>query len=507
MQRFKRFIFNGILLTAVSLLMRTVSVSFQVYLSNKIGAAAMGIFALISTVYGFALTLGTSGIQLATTKLISEALGENEKNASKCVRELLSKCICYALFFGALSFCLLFSLSSFIGVHLLRDARTVLPLRIMSITLIPIALSSVFNGYFTAMRRVWKNAAVQVLGEGIRIFSCISLLTLCLPGDVQFACLAVIIGGVIAELSAFLIHGSLFLYERRRAKASATKDSNEQDRQGKLLKIALPVAFSAYVRSALVTIEHLLIPRGLEKSGSSREKALASYGTLHSMVFPLVLFPAALSSSFAGLLIPEISEANARGDRDTIIKTIERVFEAVLTYAIGVSGILICFSSELGGAIYPKTDAAKFIFMVAPLVPVMYLDTSVDSILKGLGQQVYHMAINITDSFLSVILVIILIPRFEVLGYVMTVYFTEIVNASLSIARLFTVVKIRPKVLPWVVRPVFCVIISTFLTKVFIGRFGRFSTETIEVAAHVLLAASLYLLLTVIFRKKERSNN
>lgn len=506
MQRFKRFIFNGLLLTAVSLLMRSVAVSFQVYLSNKIGATAMGVFALISTVYGFALTLGTSGIQLATTKLISEALGENEKNASKCVRELLSKCICYALFFGALSFCLLFSLSSFIGVHLLRDARTVLPLRIMSITLIPIALSSVFNGYFTAMRRVWKNAAVQVLGEGIRIFSCISLLTLCLPGDVQFACLAVIIGGVIAELISFLIHGSLFLYERRKEKEVA-KDSTEQKTEGKLLKIALPVAFSAYVRSALVTIEHLLIPRGLEKSGSSRENALASYGTLHSMVFPLVLFPAALSSSFAGLLIPEVSEANARGDRETIIKTIERVFEAVLTYAIGVSGILICFSSELGGAIYPKTDAAKFIFMVAPLVPIMYLDTSVDSILKGLGQQVYHMAINIADSFLSVILVIILIPRFEVLGYVMTVYFTEIVNASLSIARLFTVVKIRPKIIPWVVRPVFCVIVSTFVTKLFIGRFGHFSTETLSVAAHVLLAASLYLLLIVIFKRIKRSDN
>jgi hypothetical protein len=76
----------------------------------------------------------------------------------------------------------------------------------------------------------------------------------------------------------------------------------------------------------------------------------------------------------------------------------------------------------------------------------------------------------------------------------------------LSIARLFTVVKIRPKVLPWVVRPVFCVIISTFLTKVFIGRFGRFSTETIEVAAHVILAASLYLLLTVILRKAKKKD-
>jgi stage V sporulation protein B len=486
--------------------MRTVSVSFQVYLSNKIGATAMGVFSLISTVYGFALTLGTSGIQLATTKLISEALGTDGGDRNRHIRSLLNRCIGYALFFGALSSCLLFSLSSFIGVHLLGDERTVLPLRILSVTLIPIALSSVFNGYFTAVRRVWKNATVQVLGEGIRIFSCISLLALCLPGDVQFACLSVILGGTIAELSSFLIHGSFFLYERRKAR-SASQSAYDEKKQSGLLKIALPVAFSAYVRSALVTIEHLLIPRGLEKSGSSRDASLAAYGTLHSMVFPLVLFPAALSSSFAGLLVPEISEANARGDRESIIKTVERVFEAVLTYAIGVSGILICFSQELGGAIYPKTDAAKFILFVAPLVPVMYLDTSVDSILKGLGQQIYHMGINIADSFLSVILVIILLPRFGIMGYVMTVYFTELINAALSIARLFSVIKIRPKLIPWVVRPLFCVIISTSATKIFIEYFGRFSTETLEVAFHIILATALYLLLTIVFKRSKKTKD
>ncbi len=503
MKNFKRFIFNGLLLTAVSLLIRSVSVSFQVYLSNKIGAAAMGVFSLISTVYGFSLTLATSGIQLATTKLVSEAIGKNGENPEPTIKAILKKCICYALFFGTLSSLLLLLLSSFIGSALLGDARTVLPLRILALTLVPIALSSVFNGYFTAMRRVWKNAAVQVTGEGIRIFFCIFLLSLCLPGDIQFSCLAVILGGTIAELSSFFIHASFFLFERNKRKRKSPRNvslSSKNESEGKLLKIALPVAFSAYVRSALVTIEHLLIPKGLEKSGNTREASLAAYGTLHSMVFPLVLFPSAISSSFAGLLIPEISESCARGDNKKIVSTVNKVFEAVLTYAIGVSGIMICFSQELGGAIYPNTDAAKFILMTAPLIPVMYLDTSVDSMLKGLGQQIYHMGKKISDSFLSVLLVIILLPRFGIMGYVMTVYFTELTNASLSIARLFTVVKIRPRIFAWIIRPLLCSVLSNTATKIFLHHFGRFSTETAEVTFHILLAAALYLLLIALFK-------
>jgi O-antigen/teichoic acid export membrane protein len=75
MDRLKKFFVNGILMTMVALAVRYVSVGFNVYISNKIGAVAMGIFTLIGSVYGFALTLATSGISLATTKLVSEALG------------------------------------------------------------------------------------------------------------------------------------------------------------------------------------------------------------------------------------------------------------------------------------------------------------------------------------------------------------------------------------------------------------------------------------------------
>ena len=73
----------------------------------------------------------------------------------------------------------------------------------------------------------------------------------------------------------------------------------------------------------------------------------------------------------------------------------------------------------------------------------MYLDTSVDSILKGLGYQLYSMIINIADATMSVILVWILLPKFGIMGYIATVYFTEILNAVLSITKLLLVTRGR----------------------------------------------------------------
>ncbi len=510
MKKAKQFIINGLLLTAVSLVMRSVSVSFQVYLSNKIGATAMGLFTLISTVYGFAITVATSGIQFATTRMVAEAMGQDHGQESSngigsaTVRCILRKCILYALCFSLGSGLVLYIFAPTIGVYLLSDIRTVLPLKILAFTLPPIALSAVMNGYFTAVRRVYKNATVQVLGEAIRIFMCVLLLSMLLPGDVEYAALAVILGGAIAEIASFAIHGLFFLFERSHEKKERLSSCEGERVRKKLLHIALPMAFSAYVRSALVTIEHLLIPWGLERSGSSRDTALASYGRVHSMVFPLILFPSALSSSFAGLLIPEVAEARAAGDNATIERTINRVLEAVLTYAIGVAGIVMCFSYELGDTVYPGNGTGRYILMLAPLIPVMYMDTSVDAILKGLGQQVYHMSVNIADATLSIILVVLLLPRFGILGYVLTVYFTEIINFAFSLGRLLVVSKVKPRVGRWVVAPIVCVVLATSAVRYCLEQISVFETGAPRTAAHIFCAGVLYIALIALSKLKRK---
>ena len=91
---------NGVILTVVSLLIRGIAVGFNVYVTNKIGAEGIGLFTLISTVYGFALTLATSGINLTTTRLISEELGKRDDEHAREIRCIVGRCVSYALVFS-----------------------------------------------------------------------------------------------------------------------------------------------------------------------------------------------------------------------------------------------------------------------------------------------------------------------------------------------------------------------------------------------------------------------
>ena len=83
MKKIQKFLLNGLIMTATSLAMNLIGVWFSVYISNKIGTEAMGLFQLIMSVYSFSVTIATSGIHLAATRLVAEELGHNRPQGSK----------------------------------------------------------------------------------------------------------------------------------------------------------------------------------------------------------------------------------------------------------------------------------------------------------------------------------------------------------------------------------------------------------------------------------------
>ena len=459
MTRLKKYLANGALMTCVALALRGLGVAFNAYISRKIGAEALGLYTLLGSVYGFALTLALSGINLTTTRLVSDALGENDTEKA---RISIKKCVAYSLFFGTLACVLLLILAEPLAVHALKDTRVIKPLQLAGATLPLIALSACFNGYFTAVRRVYKNAVTQILEQLFRIFFCGALLDLAFGRDMESHCICLVLGGALSEMLSFTIALIFYIFDKEKVKNAPKSAVSERKITKKMLSIALPLALSTYFRSALLTIEHILIPIGIEKSGANRAAALASYGTLQSMVMPLVLFPAALIQSFSGLLVPELAELNIQRNKTEIKYVAQRVCHLALVFAIGVAGIMIFFAEELGVGIYGSTEAGKYIRLVAHIVPIMYLDTTVDNMLKGLGEQLYTMNINILDTLCSLIMVWILIPRFGGYGYIILIMVSEIFNASASIFKLVKVTKMRFSIGRWFLLPALSILVGSF---------------------------------------------
>ena len=75
----RKFLLQGIALTAFSLFFRITNIGYRAYLSGKIGAEGMGLYQLIFSVFLLAITLSTSGISLAVTRMVTAAIAANRR--------------------------------------------------------------------------------------------------------------------------------------------------------------------------------------------------------------------------------------------------------------------------------------------------------------------------------------------------------------------------------------------------------------------------------------------
>lgn len=441
-QRTRTFFKNALLLSAVNLLMRGIAVGFNGWVNQKIGAESMGLFTLVMSVYGFAVTLALACVNLASVRLTSErcALLEGCDRPSwryAMGRVLASVCL-YAVICGTAAAVLLYSSAEICAEYLLRDLRTVKSLKILALSLPAIALSSALSGFFTGLRKAAKNAFVSVSEQLAKIAVTSTALVMLLPGSVENACLAVVGGSALAE--AWSLIWNIILCITDSGKPSGTVYGDKSMRLNTTLRetasIALPSAAGGCARQGLTTLEHLAIPAGLAKSGLNREAALASYGLLQGIAFPLVMFPYAVIGSFTSLLIPEMSERHALGDREGIARLTDRVFRASAVFSVGACGIFACFAPELGRLVYHSSEAAAYTLQLGLLVPLMYLDTAVDALLKGLGEQVYIMKVNMADAACGLILVMLLTPVMGISGYILCIWLCEAGNLWASISRL-----------------------------------------------------------------------
>jgi O-antigen/teichoic acid export membrane protein len=91
----------------------------------------------------------------------------------------------------------------------------VLSLRVLALTLAPISVCACLGGYFTAVRRVAKTAAVGIGVQFLRIGFCAYLLTLWLPEGVEMTCLALVLGGALSELCGLILTVGAYLIDRR----------------------------------------------------------------------------------------------------------------------------------------------------------------------------------------------------------------------------------------------------------------------------------------------------
>ena len=377
------------------------------------------------------MTAGMAGIRTATMYLTAEELGHRRPGS---VVWVLSGCVVYSILCSGAVAVFLYIFAPFLAQNWIGQPQTVGAIRLFACFIPVSCLCGMMVGYFTAANRIGTLAAVEVAEQLLSMTVTMTLLSLWAGSDPVRACESVILG---SSISACMTLGCL-VWLRLRERVKTTERIPVRSR---LLQAAVPLALADDLRAGISTTENLMVPRRLALYPGTADP-LAAFGTVCGMVFPVLMFPAAILFGLAELLIPELARCAAAGSHQRIIYLVRRSLRVALLYGCLFCGLEFLLSGELCLRLYGSAEAGRYLRLYALLIPMLYCDAITDAMTKGLGQQKACVRYNIITSSMDVAFLFLLLPRYGMMGYFISFLVTHLLNFLLSLRKLLKITHI-----------------------------------------------------------------
>lgn len=413
-----------LILTITGLITRVIGFFYRIYLSRLFGEEGMGIYQLLSPVLALSFSLCAAAYQTAISKFVAEHLGHGRRGFVPLFSGLL-----ISLPLSVLCTVGLFQHADFIAVHLLSEYRTASMLRILAFSIPFSSVHACINGYFYGVKRTAPPAVAQLLEQVTRV-GCVYVITsrilsLGKTPSINVAVFGLAVGEVVSMCVC------LFALFHTRPLPHTHALSHAQDLLLPILRMALPLTLNRIVLNILQSIESVSIPARLRLYGYDNATALSVYGVLTGMAMPMIFFPNALTNSVSVLLLPLISENAARGDMKAVRSAVLRTVKFCAVMGITCLSFFLLTGRLIGTKLFGSALAGHFITTLSFLCPFLYLDSTLSSILQGLGKAGTIFFMNVLALLIRLGFVFFTIPRVGITGYLWGILASQIILSLL----------------------------------------------------------------------------
>ena len=432
MTRRKVYLQNAMLLTASGLVLRMLGMGFRVVLSAYLGGEGMGLYQLILAVYMVFVSLATAGMNVAATRLAAQSLARGQGMAAT-LRGLCTA----ALAFGTVAMVAQALLAGPAAHSLLHDARAETALRVLAPSLPFMAVSGALRGCFLAARRVTPNVVTQLIEQLVRMAVAVAGLRVVAQWGAGYGCAAVLLGNTVSEgVSCCLM---LLFAARTPEFARRGQEPLHPYTRRELYEIVLPVTGSRLLGSGLQAVESSLIPLTLSLYTGSRAVAMTQYGNFKGMALPLLFFPFSVLSALSGLLMPEITRAHTRGDGAGTRHLIGTMLKLTGLFSLAAGACFVAFGPQLAQIVYRDAEVGRYVQVLGFVAPFMYLESMVDGVLKGLGEQLATFRYSLADSLLRIAAIAVLLPRYGIMAFLGIMIVSNLFTFTLTTRRMLKV--------------------------------------------------------------------
>lgn len=414
------------------------------------------------TVYTFILAIATMGIPNTMSKLISEKMAVGDKRgAHRIFRTALylftavGTTFALVLFFGA----------GYISENILANPGVKYTLMALAPAIIFVSMSAVLRGYFVGMQNMMEYSKAQVLEQIINSVLSIAFVAMLLGSTPQIMAAGSTLATTVAAASAFFY---LLTYYNKNKK-DIWLDIKSSDKFAiaprksivkKLISYVIPISFGSVVVALSGIIDVVTVMDGLLKYNYTLQEANEKFGILLGKVDILNSVPLSVNVAFAVALVPFISSALAKGNKEEILNKVNFSLKISALIALPSAVGLSILAQPIFNLIFPNANEGAYLLQIqAWTVIFSVLAQTVYGALQGLGKLYVPGICLIIGVIVKYTINVNFIPKYgEIVPAISSVIY-QVIACSIAFAILFIYLKQKPKLYEIILKPAMASII------------------------------------------------
>lgn len=441
---------------------RAVDFLYRIYLVRLVGAEAIGAYQVVLPFYILLLILGSAGIPAAVANLVAE---RRSRQDALGIERLMRLSLLLTGLLGAAVTLLLLTAAGPLSHYVMRDDRLDLVLLAIAPALLIVAVASVYRGYFQGLQNMAPVAVAQMAEQVVNISVTLPLLALLLPRGMEPSLAGMGVGITVGELGGLL---TLMAYYRRQsqdmrrlswrwrpAEEQAVPDTADVPA---VFALAWPTTLNRLLGAVSMMVSAVLIPALLTDTGLTRTEATAHYGQLTGMAMTLVSFPTLITLALAYNLVPAISAAHARKDKEALLQLLRRALTVTLLITLPAAALLTLMPASLTSLAFGTAAPALPLLLLAAASPFLHVEQVMTGVIQGLGKPAVALRNYAVGEGSSLVLVYLLVPRLGITGAAAAWAAGFLIEAALDFIAAVRLLQAPTGILALAVRPTLAVL-------------------------------------------------
>ncbi len=430
----KRTILKGtVILTITGFATRFMGFFYRIFLSHTFGEEGVGLYQLIFPVYALCFSLTCAGIETALARCVAKRASVGKK---KEARTLLFTAMAISVSLSAVIMLALQRYADAVAAQFLQEERCAGLLIILSYAFPFASIHSCIVGYYLGLKQTKIPAFSQLIEQAVRILSVYLFYLIGEKNGAGFG-ISIAVGGLVTGEIA----SSMFCLKHMAKKAplyqsltrKITKFPRYLSLAGELFLLSAPLTASRVLLNLLQSIEAVSIPLKLQAHGMSVSQSLSVYGVLTGMALPCVLFPSAITNSVSTMLLPTVAEAQTLNRERQMRNIIQKSVCCCVLLGALCCMLLLLSGQWIGLVIFNSRSAGDYIVTLAWMCPFLYANTTLISIINGIGKTALSFLINTFSLILRIFSVFYCIPVFGIEGYLLGLLASQLTSFLLCI--------------------------------------------------------------------------